>query len=148
MTFRPNIKPKKKERMGIRESAQVRSPRHRQWIRGRGCFLAGRPGHVCNGPIDCMHWHDGTDGGGADKPSDFWCFPGCRFGAHVPQHAMGEEEFERLHKIKGKDLCRQYAAASPHKRDWLDLGRDPAKEGTDIAPRRYGSPDRYLKERA
>lgn len=140
--FRATIKPKKKERMNLREPSVIECQGHRQWIRGRACALASLPGHQCSGPIECMHVRSGTDGGGAQKPSDFWCFPGCKFGCHLPQTVEGEPAFERLHKISMKALARQYAAQSPHKHKWLDLGRDPAKEGTDIAPRVYSTVER------
>lgn len=141
--FRPNIKPKAKERMGIREPTVIECQGHRQWIRGRGCAFTNMPGHICSGPIECMHVRGGTDGGGSQKPSDFWTFPGCKFGTHLEQTVDGEKAFELRHKISMKALARQYAAQSPHRHKWLDLGRDPAKEGTDITPRVYSTVERH-----
>lgn len=142
MTFSPKIKPKKKERLGLREPTVVECQSHRKWIRGRACAFENFPGHVCNGPIECAHARGGTDGGASQRPSDFWTFPACKFGTHLPQTVEGEAEFERQHGVSLKAICRPYAAASPHKHKWLSLGRDPAKEGTDIAPRVYSTVER------
>jgi hypothetical protein len=128
-------RPKKREPMGVRESPWVRCQGHLQWIRGRRCAFEGRPGHVCEGPIEAMHVRNGTDGAGAVKPSDFWTFPGCKIATHVPQTVEGEVAFEREHKISMKDIARDYARQSPHRSKWLSIGRDPEKEGTDRAPK-------------
>jgi hypothetical protein len=143
MTFyRPTIKPKRKERMDVRQTPEIRSRGHGQWIRGRRCILDGFPGHVCHGRIECCHVRTGTDGGLGVKPSDFWAYPGCGLVAHLEQTVEGEAAFERKYNLSLKASARRYAAESPHKMDWLSLGRDPAKEGTDIAPRIYSTVER------
>jgi len=137
--FQAKIRPKKKERLGLREPTVIECQSHRKWIRGRACALSSLPGHQCSGPIECAHVRSGTDGGAGQKPSDFWTIPFCKLGCHIPQTVEGERAFELQHKISMKALARQYAAQSPHRHKWLDLGRDPAREGTDIASRIYST---------
>lgn len=121
----------KREKMGVRDSAQFRCQGHLQWIRGCRCAMEGREGHACSGAIEAAHVRTGTDGGMGVKPSDYWTVPFCRDGAHVPQHAEGELAFERANKIDMKAMARQYAAISPHRQKWLVDGRNPANEGRE-----------------
>lgn len=133
----------KKEKIGIRDPEIIECPSHRAFIRRHACAIEGKDGHICDGPIECAHARNGTDGGGAQKPSDFWCLPLCQ-AAHRIQHAKGETTFEAMFKISMKAVARIFAAQSPHKHRWLSIGRDPAKEGTDIAPRVYSTVERKV----
>jgi hypothetical protein len=87
-----------------------RSPAHRAWVRGHQCSV---PSCMLM-PIECAHVRTGTDGGTGIKPSDRWCISLCR-DHHAEQHQIGEGPFERLHKIKMKDLAAAFLKASPHR---------------------------------
>lgn len=108
-------KRRKPERMGVRASAQLRSPSHLRWVRGHFCAIAGKNGHICEGRIEAAHVRTGTDGGMGVKPSDNWSIPLCS-AAHIPiQHQVGEAEFERRYGLNMKQIAQALWAKSPHR---------------------------------
>lgn len=108
------LKRRKPERMGVRSEPQLRSPSHLKHVRGFQCCIAGKNGHVCQGPIEAMHVRSGTDGGLSVKPSDCWTLPGCS-GAHREQHQIGEAEFQRRYSIDMRAIAQALWQRSPHK---------------------------------
>lgn len=72
--------------------AWLRSPAHLDWVRTNPCRYCGhRPGPF---EIQACHLRKGTDGAGSEKPSDFWCWPGCPR-CHGIQSIMSELAFHR-----------------------------------------------------
>lgn len=110
---------RKKEKLGIRVRPQWRSDSYRRWIRSLECVLAHKPGHVCEGPIECMHVRGGTDGGLSVKPSDFWTIPGCAIGAHKWQSDHGEPAFEKKWGIDMKKIAEALWKSSKHYKAYL-----------------------------
>lgn len=110
MTFFP--KRRKRERMGVRQPSQVRSPSHLAWVRGRMCSIAGK--HTCSGKSEAAHCRSMTDGATGMKPGDNWVLPLCS-AAHHEQHQIGEEAFERKYRISMRGLAQDTWQASPHR---------------------------------
>jgi hypothetical protein len=48
------------------------------------------------------------------KPSDRWTVSLCK-DCHARQHQVGEESFEREHRINLKELAAAFFKASPHR---------------------------------
>jgi hypothetical protein len=96
-----------------------RYPKHLQWIRGRPCILAGRPGHVCNSKIRACHVDDAGGKGMALKVADYHTVPGCD-AAHDEMH-RGAQTWQAKYKINLADASKQYAKASPHRHQWENL---------------------------
>ena len=72
-----------------------RDPRYRAWIRSLPCAVCGSKWRV-------EAAHTGTDGGMAQKASDYSCVPLCRYchtGATGAYHRIGKREFERSYGI-------------------------------------------------
>lgn len=108
------LKRRKPQKMGLREAPQIRSEKHKQWVRGHECAIAGRNGHVCSGKIEAAHVRTGTDGGLNVKPGDNWTIPLCGE-AHIrTQHRLGERLFEVTYGINMKAIAEQLWKASPH----------------------------------
>jgi hypothetical protein len=101
-----------KVRSGILRTHKREWPRHRRFVRLHDCILAGRPDHVCEGPLVLCHLRKGTDAGKDQRPSDWWTWRGCD-GAHKLQHQIGEPAFEKRFAITLKDVCLTFAKASP-----------------------------------
>lgn len=110
MTFALNKRPK--VRSGIERAHRREWPRHRRHVRSFDCILAGRPDHVCSGPLVLCHLRHETDGGGSLLPSDWWTWRGCD-GAHMLQHRIGEPAFERKFSIVLKEVCKAFWKDSP-----------------------------------
>lgn len=49
-----------------------------------------------------------------EKPSDKWVISLCGE-CHLSQHALGEQAFERIHKIDMRVLAEEFARKSPHR---------------------------------
>lgn len=105
-------KRRKPEKLGIRQEPQIRSASHLQWIRGHECVVQC---FLCEGRIEAAHVRRGTDGGTSLKPGDNWTIPLCQ-SHHAGQHAVGEETFERVHKIDMKAIAKALWDKSPHRR--------------------------------
>lgn len=60
MTF---LKRRQRPKMGVRQSTVIRSDRHRQWVKGFECLIAGKLGHVCWGKMDPHHVRKGSHTG-------------------------------------------------------------------------------------
>jgi hypothetical protein len=110
--------PKRRERprSGILRAPPREFPRHRRYIRSLECVCAnGPPGPfraACRGPVHCCHVRIGTDGGSAQKPSDWWTFPACER-HHVYQHYVGERQFEGRYELDLKAVALALARRSP-----------------------------------
>ena len=118
-------KRRKAPRLNVRKRPQVRSPKHRQWVRGFQCSVEGRglvsrgEMHKCVGKIQAAHVRTGTDGGTGVKPSDFWAIPLC-VSAHTIQHAIGERAFEQRYGIDMRSITEGLERRSPHRKEWSE----------------------------
>lgn len=103
-----------KLRKPLKKPKEQRSfPAHRAWVRRHHCCVPG-----CDeGPVECAHVRNGTDGGVALKPSDRWTISLCR-DHHREQHQIGEAEFERRHQLDLATLAAEFARRSPHCHLW------------------------------
>lgn len=106
-------KRRKPEKLGIKDTPQIRSSGHLAWIRGHECSVRGT-GVNCFGRIEAAHARMGTDGGLSVKPGDNWTLPLCSE-HHAMQHRVGELQFEKLHKISMKSIAEQLWLKSPHR---------------------------------
>ncbi len=91
----PPLLPKKPRR-----SSRVRCPAHLAWVKKRRCCVPG----CLYVPVVAAHVRIGTDGSAGEKPSDRWVISLCEQ-HHASQHWVGEESFEKLHKIDLKALA-------------------------------------------
>lgn len=105
-------KRRKPEKLGLRETPQLRSDQHKKWIRGHECSVKDED---CHGRIEAAHCRTGTDGGMSVKPSDNFCIPLCAH-HHCHQHAVGEAAFEAKYKIKMRVIADALWAKSPHRK--------------------------------
>ena len=105
-------KRRKHPRLGLREPTQIRLPAHLRFIRSHDCSIAGKPRHVCGGPIEAAHVRIGTDGGTGMKPGDNWALPLCSE-HHASQHRIGEQSFEKRHGIDMKAIAAEMWLRSP-----------------------------------
>jgi hypothetical protein len=84
---------------------------HRAWVRRHRCSVPG-----CQRlPIECAHVRRGTDGGAGLKPSDKWTISLCRF-HHLEQHEIGEASFQQQYCLNLRQLAREFACRSPHRK--------------------------------
>ena len=105
-------KRKKPQKLGVRETPQIRCSGHRRWIRGFECTVVSQ---TCEGKIEAAHVRTGTDGGMGLKPGDNWVIPLCAR-HHNLQHAMGEMTFEQRYKIDMRAIAKRLWDMSPHRR--------------------------------
>lgn len=105
----PRRKPK---RSGILREPKRLWPRHRRFVSGHECSIAGKHGHLCEGDIVVAHVRTETGGGEGLKPHDWWTISLCYI-AHEEQHRLGEPAFERKYRIDMKHLAIEFAAKSP-----------------------------------
>lgn len=104
--------PKRREpvRSGISRSPKREWPRHRKFVRSHECCASN--GIYCTDPIEFAHVRTGTDGGMAQKPSDWWGISLCHM-HHQRQHQMGETHFAAAYGIDMKKLAAEFARHSP-----------------------------------
>lgn len=89
---------------------RLRSPAHRDWVRGHYCSVPG-----CQlMPIEVAHVRRGGRGGIGRKPSDAYCLALCRE-HHAEQHQIGEVSFENRHGFSMMEMARFFYQASPHR---------------------------------
>jgi hypothetical protein len=81
-------------------------------VRSHECSIAGKGGHVCEGPIVFAHVRSSQTGGIGLKPEDWWGISLCD-GAHRLQHQIGEPAFERLFGINLLALAVEFRKTSP-----------------------------------
>jgi hypothetical protein len=94
----------------FKPKARLRSPAHRDWVRGHYCSVPG-----CQlMPIEVAHVRRGTGGGVGFKSSDAYVLSLCR-DHHAEQHRIGEQSFEQRHGFKMLDKAREFFFASPHR---------------------------------
>jgi hypothetical protein len=94
-----------------RRAGPIRCAPHLKWVRTHRCCVPGCE----NRDIVAAHVRTGTDGALSVKPGDQWTLSLC-FTCHAQQHAIGESSFEAKHGIDMKDLAREFARLSPHRR--------------------------------
>jgi len=113
------LKRRKREKMNVRPPEKVRCFSHTQWVRGFGCCIEGRAGHVCEGRIDPHHDRLGTDGGTSLRPSDSFCVPVCRK-AHDELDGIksGQRTFWAKYGVDREKLADDLWWKSPHRRKW------------------------------
>jgi hypothetical protein len=113
--FRPRRKNSGKQHEG------KRFPSHLAWLRGRPCLLEGKNGHACEGKMEAAHVdHAGGKGIGL-KVADFWAVPLCTE-AHRLLHDHGHVTWERSYRVDLIKAAQEYAAASPHRFQWIGQG--------------------------
>lgn len=86
---------------------RVRSPSHMAWVRGFAC--------VCCGGGENMHAHHvrlGSHAGLGQKPGDDVTVSLCAT-CHNRVHTMGEDSFQRFHKLDLLALAEEFARRSP-----------------------------------
>lgn len=98
---------KKAPKMGLRVKPWWRSHSYKQFIKGFECCVAGVL-DPCSGHIEQAHVRNGTDGCGAEKPSDWWTIPLCFHHHQSVQHGIGEPAFERRYGIDMKAMSWKY----------------------------------------
>lgn len=109
--------PQKRERQrsGIQRGVQREWPRHRKFIRSLACVCAELPFkdgfYWCDGPIACCHLRLGTHGPMADKPHDWFTFPGCAI--HHEEAHKGEASFQAKYNLDLRAICLALARQSP-----------------------------------
>jgi hypothetical protein len=91
------IRRRKKQKMGLRESAVIRCPAHLAFVRSHEC-LCSTKAHLCTAPTEAAHVRIGTDGGTSMKPSDCFCVPLCS-DHHREQHSIGEASFAAKYRL-------------------------------------------------
>ncbi len=112
-------KRRKAQKLGVRDTPQIRCAQHLQWIRGFVCFL--HDSHTaCEGKTEAAHGRTGADGGMGVKPSDCWTIPLCA-GHHRIQHNMGEKAFEAAYKLNMKASAEHFWRMSPHGKRYREL---------------------------
>ena len=102
-------KRRKAPKMVVQDRGPLRSPAHRQWIRGNHCAT----GSQCISPIEAAHVRTDTNCGIGMKPGDEWIIPLC-LRHHAEQHNIGERGFERKYNIDMKEIAAALARKSPH----------------------------------
>jgi hypothetical protein len=101
--------PKKRERIrsGIERAPPREWPRHRKFVRSRGCCVP----QCLAMTVEFAHVRHETDGGTAVKPSDWWGVSLCH-AHHAEQHYIGEPAFEKFYGINLKALALEFARKS------------------------------------
>jgi hypothetical protein len=85
---------------------------HCNFVRSHNCCVPG-----CSGrPIEVAHVRNGSGAGISQKPSDWHTLSLCR-DHHSEQHRIGEQSFEKRHGIDMTELAREFAKASPKRRE-------------------------------
>ncbi len=112
MLARSAFQPRRKN--SGRQNDGKRFPKHLRWLRSLPCALEGR--HECWGIIEAAHDDKDPLKGMGVKGPDYNALPLCS-GGHRELH-NGYDTFEETYGVVITDLCRQYAANSPHRRDW------------------------------
>lgn len=92
-------------------------PQHLQWLRGRDCLVADKPGHVCAGKIEAHHVNEGHQRGMGQKAPDYYAVPVCS-AAHAAIHTAGHKTWQLRHGVNLLDAAAAYAKASPHRFLW------------------------------
>ena len=108
------IRRRKTAKLGIKQVPQIRSPSHRQWVRGHECVVQNAD---CLGRIEAAHVRAGTDCGLGVKPSDIFVIALCSW-HHRQQHNIGEKQFQFRHKINMLEIAEEFARRSPHRAVW------------------------------
>jgi hypothetical protein len=89
---------------------RLRSPAHRDWVRGHHCSVPG-----CQlMPIEVAHVRRGGGGGMGRKSSDAFTLSLCRE-HHAEQHRIGEQSFEARHGFTMLGKAEEFYLASPHR---------------------------------
>jgi hypothetical protein len=103
--------PPKRERprSGIARGPQREWPRHRAWLRRHQCCLLGM---WCEGSTEVAHVRSAANAGIGLKPHDAFSVPLCR-SHHQLQHQIGQESFQKHHKIDLLALAREFVRLSP-----------------------------------
>lgn len=93
-----------------KEKERLRSPAHRDWVRGHHCSVPG-----CQlMPIEVAHVSRAFSGGMGMKSSDAMTASLCRE-HHAESHRLGEQSFNRKHGINLMDLAKEFYRRSPHR---------------------------------
>lgn len=104
----------KKPRSPKASRGRVHEPDYLAWLRRQRCAIAGRKGHVCEGPIQAAHIRTHKPGepptGLQRKPDDARCTSLCAL-AHRQQHETNEARW------------------------WASYGLDPFEVATDLHAR-------------
>lgn len=98
MARRGPIKAKGRPRHAV---SGKRDEPYREYIRSLECLVAGKPGHVCKGAVECAHVRS-KGAGGADRGNTI---PLCSR-SHGEQHHMGIRSFAAA---TGLDLAGEAA---------------------------------------
>jgi hypothetical protein len=100
----------KRPRMGVRVPVQRIWPRHRRWVKSRGCCVPD-----CRAvSVDFAHLRSATNAGKDQKPHDIFGISLCR-GHHDEQHRIGADAFGQKYQIDLWALAAEFARRSP---DW------------------------------
>lgn len=94
---------RRERRTARRDRGPARSPEYRAFVRSLPCACCGTTGHV-------EAAHTGSDGGMAQKASDYSCIPlcpHCHRTARNAYHLLGRAEFEHRHGLNIRDLVRR-----------------------------------------
>lgn len=91
-----------------KRSGRWRSSTHLKFVREHFCCVSGCP----RTPTEAAHVRRGSDGGMAQKPSDWHAVSLCA-GHHAEQHRIGELSFEALYNLDLRELADEFAAKSP-----------------------------------
>lgn len=122
MLNRVDTRPRR--RNSHRADAERRFPQHLQWLRGRPCLLADKPGHVCTGRMEASHSDaDGSKGMGL-KSHDFTAVPLCS-GAHQEKDRIGLRTWEARWDVNHAQAGWEYGRLSPHRARWADIAGAP-----------------------
>jgi len=103
------IRRRKKQKMGLRESAVIRCPAHLAFVRSHECAVKNE---FCSDRIEAAHVRIGTDGGTSLKPSDCYTIALCSY-HHRAQHQHGEATFAHHYKINMKEIAADLWRRSP-----------------------------------
>jgi len=97
------VKPPRVPRRRSSGRGPARSWKYRAWIRSLPCAVCGTTRHV-------EAAHTGSDGGTAQKASDYSCVPLCQ-NHHTldpdSYHVLGRDEFAKRHGLDLHDLVRR-----------------------------------------
>lgn len=96
------------QRSGILREPKREWPRHRKFVRGHSCCVAG----CQDGPIEFAHVRSAANAGTGLRPHDAFGIALCHY-HHARQHAIGQPAFEREYAINMAALALEFTKRSP-----------------------------------
>ena len=113
-------KRRKRQRLGLRESPQIKCPSHLKWVRGHECCVASRgifalaTGPGCSGRIEAHHVKTRGAGGGDEQ-----VVPLCSYHhARLDSPGWSSKKFEAVYMIDMREIAAGLWLKSPHRKKY------------------------------